>query len=158
MLSKRPGETFDPVTATRIGANASRGFSSSRSATARSACSIASAVNGSASLEPACAASQGRFRPRAPVGLDVLEEEAREPGVLAERRDLLLDERDRPPDERLVPVVALLSQVGHEPVGVLVGRKLAEVHAVQPVELLEVEDGRARADAVEGEPLDELLA
>ena len=33
-LSKSPGETFEPVTATRIGANACRGFSPSRSQSA----------------------------------------------------------------------------------------------------------------------------
>ena len=39
-LSKSPGETFEPVTASRIGANAWRGFWPSRSASARSASSI----------------------------------------------------------------------------------------------------------------------
>ena len=34
MLSNRPGETFEPVTATRIGWNACRGFRPSRSASA----------------------------------------------------------------------------------------------------------------------------
>ena len=158
MLSKRPGETFEPVTATRIGWNASRGFSSRRSASARSDASIASAVNGSVSRSASCAASRATPSRSAWSGLDGAEEEAGELGELAERRDLLLNERRGLAHERLVPVVALLAQVRDETVCVLVGRKLAEVDAVQPLELLEVEDCRARADAVEGEPLDELLA
>ncbi len=47
MLSNRPGDTFEPVTAIRIGWNASRGFSPSRSASSASAASIPSADHGS---------------------------------------------------------------------------------------------------------------
>ena len=109
MLSKRPGETFDPVTATRIGWNASRGFSSSCSATARSDCSIASAVNGSAASTARSASVEHAPVEERRVGLDVLEEEAGEARVLAERGDLLLDERDRAAHELLVPVVTLVA-------------------------------------------------
>ena len=97
MLSNRPGETFEPVTATRIGWKPCRGFRPSRSATPRSAASIASAVNGSTLGERRRAPPRAR---RAAVelgriGLDVVEEEAGERGELAEPRDLLLHERRR---------------------------------------------------------------
>src|SRR5438270_673637 len=51
-----------------------------------------------------------------------------------------------------------LPQVPDETVRVLVWRQAPEVDAVQPVELLEVEDRRARADPVEREALHELVA
>ena len=158
MLSKRPGETFEPVTATRIGWNASRGFSSRRSASSRSRASIVSAVNGSTSASAGSASLENGAVEERRVGLDVVEEEAGELRVLAEGRDLLLDERRRSADQLLVPVVALLAEVRDEPVRVLAHRQLAQVDAVQPLELLEVEDRRARAHSVEGEALDELVA
>src|SRR5262249_1218280 len=86
------------------------------------------------------------------------EEESGELRELAERRDLLLDERRGAADQLHVPLVALLLQVRDEPVRVLVGRQGSEVDAVEPLELLEVEDGRACPDAMKREPLDELLA
>ena len=51
MLSKSPGEIFEPVTATRTGWKACRGFRPSPSAAARSAASIDSAVNGSSEVD-----------------------------------------------------------------------------------------------------------
>ncbi len=98
------------------------------------------------------AVEQGRVR------LDVAEEEAGERRELGERRDLLLNQRRGLAHERLVPVVAPLAQELDEPVRVLIGRELAQVDAVQPLELLEVEDGGARTDALEREALDELFA
>src|SRR5207237_240287 len=56
MLSKSPGETFEPVTATRIGSNALRGESSSRSARPRRAASISGAAKGSTRSSSSCAA------------------------------------------------------------------------------------------------------
>src|SRR4029453_2305770 len=78
------------------------------------------------------------------VGPDVLEEEPRVVGELAERRDLLLDERRGFADQLLVPVDSLLPEVGDDPVGVLLRRKHPQMHAVQPLELLVVEDGGTR--------------
>ena len=77
-LSKSPGETVEPVTAMRIGWNAFRGFSPSRSASSRSAASIGSAVNGSTSLERLAAAREhgAAAVEQRRVGLDVVEEEA----------------------------------------------------------------------------------
>src|ERR687897_3195801 len=56
-LSNNPGDTFEPVTAILIDANASRGLRPSRSASSRSAGSIASAVNGSTSPSARSASS-----------------------------------------------------------------------------------------------------
>ena len=110
MLSNRPGETVEPVTATRIGWNACRGFWPTRSARSRSACSIASAVNGStpASVSSAAASTSGRaslgFHRFCVVAVPALEQEAGEVGELAEPLDLLLDERRRSADPLLGPV------------------------------------------------------
>src|SRR5438046_1530421 len=82
---------------------------------------------------------------------DVAKEEARDLGELAERRDLLLVKRRGSANEPVVPVVALLAQVDGEPVGVLVRRERAQVEPVEVLELLVVEDGRARAHALERE-------
>ena len=158
MLSKRPGETFDPVTATLIGWNASRGFKSELlgeraqrllDRLGRERLDLGERPLGLLEHTPV---EQRR------VGVDLAEEEAGELRIFGQLRDLLLDERDRRAQELLVPVIALLAEVAREPVRVCIGSQRSQVDAVQPFELLEVEDCRARADPVEGEPLDELLA
>ncbi len=86
-----------------------------------------------------------------------MEEEANVGRVLAKGRDLLLDEGDGLAQEGLRPVDAPLAQIRNETVAVLVVGERAQVHAVQPFELLVVEGRRARADAPEREALDQLL-
>ena len=125
MLSNRPGETFEPVTATRTGWNACRGFRPSPSAAARSAVSI---VGGLERLERGERLVGRREHRRAAVevgriGLHVAEEEAREAGKLRQPRDLLLHERRRVRDELGVPVVAVLAEPEDEPVRVLLRRR-----------------------------------
>src|SRR5215217_759042 len=65
-LSNSPGETLDPVTATRIGWNALRGESSSSSASERNVASIRSAVNGS--TPSSAAAARPRTSPSSSAG------------------------------------------------------------------------------------------
>src|SRR6478672_2591152 len=142
MLSNRPGETFDPVTATRTGWKACRGFRPSASAAARNDASIAAASNGSREASVS----------------SVAEKEAREAGELGQPRDLLLHERCRLRDELGIPRVAVLAEPDDEPVRELVRRQLAEVDPVHPVELRVVELRRAGADALERETLDQLVA
>ena len=154
-LSNRPGETFEPVIARRIGSNAWRGFWPSRSARARSAASIRSVSHGSTRLE--------RLRGRAArlrvgaVRADRLEEEAHAVGVQRELLELLLHERHasraRSPPARRSPARASQREQRRR---VLVLRQRAQVDAVHPVELLVVERRRARDDALEREALDEL--
>ena len=60
------------------------------------------------------------FPERSEVDVDIVEEEARERRELTELDDLLLHERRRGANARLVPVVALLAQIPHEHVRVLV--------------------------------------
>ncbi len=91
------------------------------------------------------------------VGLDVVEEEACKVGELAQLRDLLLHERHGRTHPLLVPVVTLLAQVLQQALGVLLGGQRAQVDAVHPVELGVVEGGRALADPLEREPLDQLV-
>ena len=101
MLSKRPGEIFEPVTATRIGWNACRGFRPSSSAAARSAVSIASAVNGSSVGERRRAPPRASAPPpssSAGSGSTSSKKKPANAGELAEPRDLLLHERRRPRD------------------------------------------------------------
>src|SRR5205823_3216106 len=62
-----------------------------------------------------------------PIRLDRLEQEAGVRRVLAQLRDLLLDEWRRAADERLVPCVALLLQVRGERVRVDLGRQRAQI-------------------------------
>ena len=80
------------------------------------------------------------------------------PANSSRRADLLLDDRRGRSHLLLGPVAALLAQEGDEAVGVLVGRQRPEVDAVHPVELRVVERRRARADALEREALDQLVA
>src|SRR5581483_12316090 len=89
--------------------------------------------------------------------LDLAEEEAGEAGIVGELRDLLLHERRGARGELRIPVVAVLAEPEDEPVRELVRCELAEVDAVHPVELRVVELGRARADALEREALDQLV-
>src|SRR5262249_44598422 len=90
------------------------------------------------------------------VDLDGLEQEARVGPELAERRDLLLDERCGPADELLVPVEAALAEVGDEPVSVFVRGQITKVDAVEVLELLVVEDGWTRSHPLQREALDQL--
>ena len=87
-----------------------------------------------------------------------LEEEADEIGVLRELLDLLLHERHRRTHaSRAASRCPARRSHLAEPVGVLVRLQVAQVDAVQPVELLVVERRRARHDALERESLDELV-
>ena len=135
-----------------------RGFSPSSSQSSLSAVSIAAAVHGSVAVERLVRGAEdarvevvGRRR-------DVLEEESCEVGKLAEAPDLLLHERRRRPDPVVGPIGAALVHELDEPLGVLLGRQRAEVDAVHPVELRIVERAGARADRLEREPLDDLVA
>src|SRR5439155_26166557 len=92
------------------------------------------------------------------IGLDLVEEEAGEIRELAEPGDLLLHDRRGRADSLLGPVVARLSKPGEQPLRVLSSRELPQVDAVHPVELRVVERRRARADALQGEALDELVS
>ena len=94
-LSYSPGDTRDPVTATRIGRYTVRGFSPSSSQSRFSATSISAAVHGSTAASAAPAASRIARVEQRRVRLDVVEQEAREARELVEPADLLLDERRR---------------------------------------------------------------
>ena len=120
--------------------------------------SSASAVHGSSSVERRRRSLESRLVELGRIGLDVAEEEAREVGELPEAADLLLDERCRVVDALGRPVETLLADEEHEPVGVLPRLERAQVDAVQPVELRVVERAGARADRLEAEPLDDLVA
>ena len=87
-----------------------------------------------------------------------LEEEARELRELSQRRNLLLHERRHSANEVLVPVVALLTQVGDEAVRIFGWWQRPQVDAVHMRQLLVVERGGALADSLEREALDQLLA
>src|SRR4029453_1045697 len=82
----------------------------------------------------------------------------RERRELAEGPYLLLHERRGLLDETLVPFVALLAEPGEERVRVLLRRERAQIEPVQVVELVVVEDRRARAHPLEGEEADEVVA
>ena len=102
MLSNSPGETFEPVTAIRMGWNACRGFWPSRSASPRSACldrlgrRTARRVRSASSA----AARIARVQLRRVVAVAALEEEAGVLRELAEPLDLLLHERRGRSDAR----------------------------------------------------------
>ena len=145
------------MTATRIGRYTVFGFASSCSQSALSAASSVAASQGSTPRATVAASVEDVRVEQGRIGLDVLEQEAREPGELAETADLLLHDRRRLADARLVPVASLLAQVREQRVGVRIGVELAQVEAVHPVELRVVERRRARADALERESLDELV-
>ena len=105
---RAPGETFEPVTARRIGANAWRGFWPRPSASARSASSIAGVVP---RLDRGERVGGGAARLGVgAVGRDRLEEEAHVVGVLRELLELLLHERHRRAHRLLRPVDALLAR------------------------------------------------
>ena len=118
---------------------------------------MTSVVHGSASASFVVGGSEDAPVEQRRVGLDVVEEEAGEVRELGEPRDLLLDERGRRAHGVLGPVVAVLPQPPEQTVRVLGGVERAQVDAVHPVELRVVERRRARADALEREPLDELV-
>ena len=108
-----------------------------------------SASTGPASSSTGGPGARGRARPL-----------KRKPAYSAnspKNRDLRLHERGGAPGRALrpsrIPVPASRRAAGRR----TRRRQVAKVEAVQPVELLEVEDGRAGADAVEGEALDELV-
>src|SRR5207247_1632147 len=88
---------------------------------------------------------------------DRREEEAGVLRVVGQLRDLLLDERRGRVDALRRPVVVLLAQIGDERVGEGVRRERPQVDAVHPVELRVVEGRRARAYALEGEAVDQLV-
>ena len=134
-----------------------RGFSPRSSQSCFSAVSIAAALQGSTTSSAAAAASRIARVEKDWIGFDVVEEEAREAGELVEPRDLLLDDRRCSADEVVRPVGALLAEVLDQARRVRVGGERAQVHAVHPVELRVVERRRARPDALEREPLDQLV-
>ena len=157
-LSYSPGDTRDPVTATRIGRYTVRGFSPSSSQSCFSATSISAAVHGSTSRERCSRSVEDARVEQRRVRLDVVEQEAREVRELVETADLLLDDRGGGFHALRRPVAAALAEVGDEPRRVLLGRQAAQVHPVHPVELRVVEGRGTRADALERETCDELVA
>ena len=114
MLSKRPGETFEPVTATRIGWNASRGFRPAAPRAPRSVASIVLRVEGlrRAQLVGGCADDRQAAVDSGGIDLDRREEEACVLRELAEALDLLLHERHGSANALLRPVVALFAEIG----------------------------------------------
>ena len=159
-VSKIPGETVVPASATRT---AGRPLAASRprcSTTPRSAASTLLDVHGSARRRAPRArrASRSRRRRRAEhllarggiVGRPV-EEETRQRPELGQRRDLLLRDLGRVGAGRRGPVSVL------EPRREVVERELAQVAAVHVAQLLLVEHGGRPRDALEREPLDELV-
>ena len=148
------------MTAARIGWKAWRGFSPWRSASSRRAASIRSESKGStsASVERASARSGAEPSRSAGSGATRSKKKPAKAGNSAEGPDLLLDERRGFPDELLFPLVALLAEPGEERARVFLRGERAHVDAVQVVELVVVEDRGARADPLEGEEPDEVVA
>ena len=155
-LSYRPGETREPVTATRIGRYTARGFSPSSSQRRFSVDSISAAVQGSVRRSAASAAARMRVS-RSPGSASMSwKRKPAKPGNSPRRGSS--PARAAPPRARdLLPVDSLFGEVRDEP-GRVLGSERAQVHAVHPVELGVVERRRARSDALEREPLDELVA
>ena len=143
-LSYRPGDTREPVTATRIGRYTVRGFSPRSSHSFLSAASISPAPQCSTRLERVCRSGEDPRVEERRVRIHVVEEEPGELGKLAEAADLLLHERRCGAHALGGPVESLLAQVDDEPRGVLVDGEVAEVDAVHPVELRVVERRGAR--------------
>src|SRR4051794_23251088 len=88
------------------------------------------------------------------VRADLAEEETGEGRELPQRRDLLLHERRGPTHERLVPAESARSHEIDQRLRVLLGSHGAEIVAVEVGQFGVVEDGRARADALEREAVD----
>ena len=108
-LSKSPGETFEPVTARRIGANASRGFSPARLGEPAQRLLDRERLPRLDRPERGRRGA-GRSSGSAAVGADRLEQEADAVRVLRELLDLLLHERHGRADALLGPVDPLLAQ------------------------------------------------
>ena len=159
-VSKMPGEIVVPVSATRSGWNTCLAFIPDRSTAARSAGSTVSGVHGAGTAarrrahrgerlaRPLRGPGTSRGRPgRRPASL---EERPRERPELVERGDLLLGDRDR---------LAQAAVAGErlQPRGQVVDGQLAQVAAVDPAQLLLVEDRRRLRDALEREALLQLL-
>ena len=155
--SNRLGETFVPVTATRIDWKALRGLSPSDSASERSACSIASVSNGSSVGECRLGRLEHPGVEQLRVGRHVAEEKACIFRIAVEPDELLLHDRHRAPHQLRVPVEPLLAEEGRERGGVGVGLERAQVDAVHPLQLLVVEGRRAAGDALDREALDQFL-
>ena len=132
MLSNRPGETFDPVTATRTGWNAWRGFRPSPSAVARSAASIASASNGSSEASASSVAASIGPPPSssAACGSTSRKKKPAKPGNSDELGDLLLHDRRDARHQLGIPLVAVLAEPEEKPVCEVVERERAQVDAV----------------------------
>ena len=156
-----------PVTATRTSPKTTFGFSPNCSQTPRSAASIASTVQSQAASTPlhrrhdlGGALVPGDSGPRLLVELDRAEQERAERLEVGQRRDLLLRERRDLGDARglVGERRAALAQEGREPLREVERRQRAQVDPVHPLELLGVEDGGRRVDALEREQADQLVA
>ena len=125
MLSNRPGEIFEPVTAMRIGSNALRGESSSRAASSRSAVSISAAPKGSTPSSSSRAATTTGTAP-SPSATGDSSSRKRKPaksGNCPKRSIFSCTSGSGSTNELRVPVVAFVAQVLHELVCVLLGRQ-----------------------------------
>ena len=148
-LSYRPGETREPVTATRIGRYTVRGFSPSSSQSRLSAVSISGGRHGSTRssatpLRRGCARRGASDQaPRRGRGSRRIAGTPRA-GRSSPARSAL------PPAPLRRPVAAMLAEVRDQPRAYSSAASVAQVHAVHPVELRVVERRGARATRSSG--------